>query len=298
MGKGTKIEKMALDVENLPIQCGEFTTTRKTKDKWLGDWYHEDGLAASVKETILDRTPKVKAAMYEIKGIIEDFRSQSISGSTGALDLWEMSVLPMLLNNAGTWTEISDESVNLLEELQNMFVRVIMHLPISTPKPVLTFDTGLLSMRHRIMAAKLNLAFFLRFCGADHLASQVYSEQLLRGWPGLSQEVAMLCETLGIQNVNKLRDNEMSAVMWKKTVNDAVWLNNEKCIKEDIANIYKKLQNIKDDNFGRKEYLSSKSIGNCRMTMRVRSHMVKVKQNFKKDVFGFNQKLLIWSELL
>ena len=91
-----------------------------------------------------------------------------------------------------------------------------MHLPISRPKPVLTFDTGLLSMRHRIMAAKLNLAFFLRFCGADHLASQVYSEQLLRGWPGLSQEVAMLCDTLGIQNVNKLRDSEMSAVMWKK----------------------------------------------------------------------------------
>ena len=83
MGRGTKIEKMALDVENQPIQCGDFTTTRKIKDKWLGDWYHEDGLAASVKETILDRTPKVKAAMYEIKGIIEAFRSQSISGSTG-----------------------------------------------------------------------------------------------------------------------------------------------------------------------------------------------------------------------
>ena len=74
-----------------------------------------------MKETILDRTPKVKAAKYEIKGIIEDFRSQSICGSTGALDLWEMSVLPMLLNNADTWTEISDESINLLEELQNMF---------------------------------------------------------------------------------------------------------------------------------------------------------------------------------
>ena len=91
----------------------------------------------------------------------------------------------------------------------------------------------------------------------------------------------MLCETLGIQNVNKLRDNEISAVMWKKTVNDAVWINNEKCIKEDIANNYKKLQNIKNDNFGRKDYLSSKSIENCRMNMRVRSHMVKVKQNFK-----------------
>ena len=98
----------------------------------------------------------------------------------GALDFWKLSVLPMLLNNTGTWTEISDDSIELLEELQNMFVRSLMHLPVSTPKPVLTFDTGLLSMRHRIMASKLNLAFYLRFCSDGHLASQVYSEQIRR----------------------------------------------------------------------------------------------------------------------
>ena len=93
----------------------------------------------------------------------------------GALDLWELSVLPMLLNNAGTWTEISEDSIELLEELQNMFVRLLMHLPVSTPKHVLIFVTGLLSMRHRIMDSKLNLAFYLRFCGEGHLSRQVYT---------------------------------------------------------------------------------------------------------------------------
>ena len=42
-----------------------------------------------------------------------------------------------------------------------------------------------------------------------------------------------------------------------------------------------KLQDLRNDNFGRKEYLASKSIDNCRMRMRVRSNMVKVKENFK-----------------
>ena len=45
-----------------------------------------------------------------------------------------------------------------------------------------------------------------------------------------------------------------------KTVNDAVWIHNGKCFKEDIANNYKKLQDIKDDSFGRKDYLSSKAM--------------------------------------
>ena len=34
-------------------------------------------------------------------------------------------------------------------------------------------------------------------------------------------------------------------------------------------------------NFGRKEYLASKSIDNCRMMMRMRSKMMNVKENFK-----------------
>ena len=125
----------------------------------------------------------------------------------GALDLWELSVLPILLNNSSIWTQISDDSIELFEELQNMFVRLLMHLPISTPKPVLTLDTGLLSMSHGIMAAKLNLAFYLRFCGDGHPASQVYSEQVQQGWAGLSQEVAIISKELGIQNVNLIRDN-------------------------------------------------------------------------------------------
>jgi hypothetical protein len=281
MGKGEARQKMEKEVIENPIMCGSFSTPRKTKDKWLGDLFHEDGLSASVNATILERTPRAKAAMFEIKGIIEDFRSQCIGGTMGALDLWELSVLPMLLNNSSTWTQISDDSIELLEELQNMFVRLLMHLPVSTPKPVLTFDTGLLSMRHRIMAAKLNLAFYLRFCGDGHLASQVYSEQVRRGWPGLSQEVAIICEELGIQNVNLLRENEISLNTWKSIVRKAVWKHNEIMLKDKIVINYDKLQDLKNDNFGRKDYLSSKSIDNCRMMMRMRSKMVNVKENFK-----------------
>ena len=163
----------------------------------------------------------------------------------------------MLLNNSNTWTQISDSSIEQLEELQNMFVRVLLHLPVSTPKPVLTFDTGLLSMRHRIMSAKLNFAHYLRMCGEDNLAGQVYGEQLLRGWPGLSQEVADISTELGLENINNLEASQFSLSVWKTKVKAAVTNHNEQCLKDKMG---EKLKDIVNDSFGRKEYLSSKSI--------------------------------------
>ena len=102
-GKGQ--DKLQKDTTDYPIECVEFTTSMKIQDKWLGDILHQDGLAASTEATIKERTPQVKSAIFEIKGIIEDFRSQRIGGAVGALDLWELSVLPMLLNNSGTGLE-------------------------------------------------------------------------------------------------------------------------------------------------------------------------------------------------
>ena len=66
------------------MECGDFTTSNKIQDKWLGDILHHDGLAASTEATIKERTPRVKAAIFEIKGKIEVFRSQCIGGAVGA----------------------------------------------------------------------------------------------------------------------------------------------------------------------------------------------------------------------
>ena len=92
-GKGEDKKQMLIEIANQPITCGDFLTSMKTQDKWLGDIFNENGVTASVQATIQDRTPKVKAAIFEIKGIIDDFRSQCVGGAVGALDLWEMSVI-------------------------------------------------------------------------------------------------------------------------------------------------------------------------------------------------------------
>ena len=70
---------------------------------------------------------------------------QALGGMQGAWDLWELAIVPSLLKNCGVWTEISKATEDVLEELQNSFVRRMLHVPVSTPKDSLLSETGLLS---------------------------------------------------------------------------------------------------------------------------------------------------------
>ena len=77
-------------------------------------------------KTIEDRAGKVKIAMMEVKGIIEDFRMQAVGGILGAWDLWNTAILPSLIANCGTWTELPTKAVDLCDELHNLFLRIML----------------------------------------------------------------------------------------------------------------------------------------------------------------------------
>ena len=54
---------------------------------------------------------------------------QSLGGLRTALQLWELALVPSLMNNAETWVELPSEALGELEELQDMFLRLIFQVP-------------------------------------------------------------------------------------------------------------------------------------------------------------------------
>ena len=62
----------------MPLMFGDFPAKRKEADKYLGQTIHEDGLEASVKATIKERTGKIKGAIYLTKSIIETYQMQGV----------------------------------------------------------------------------------------------------------------------------------------------------------------------------------------------------------------------------
>ena len=61
-----------------PLICGSFEVQEKQFDKYLGEIFHSDGLSRSALETIRARTGKIKAVSFEIRAIIEDYRSEVV----------------------------------------------------------------------------------------------------------------------------------------------------------------------------------------------------------------------------
>ena len=103
----------------------------------------------SAQATVQERAGRIKGATLEIKGIIEDFKMQSISGMMAAWELWERALIPSLLSGSGTWFGLKKNTkvIDMCDDLQNFFWRVMLTVPESCPKIALRSETGMLGMK-------------------------------------------------------------------------------------------------------------------------------------------------------
>ena len=73
-----------------------------------------------------------------------------VGGIAAGIEIWELAIMPFLMNNSETWVEISLKTIDHLDNLQNMFYRYLLATPRSCPIPALLWETGGLLMEHRI----------------------------------------------------------------------------------------------------------------------------------------------------
>lgn len=132
------------EINQRPLIYDNFNMKQSSEEKWLGDMLSDAGLSKSVEATVKSRYGRILSAIFEIKSVVEDLRMQMIGGIKCGLDIWEMALIPSLTNNCGTWTEISSQAIDSLNELQNMFLRNLFAVSQSCPKPALCWDTATL----------------------------------------------------------------------------------------------------------------------------------------------------------
>ena len=140
-------ESVARELEVSPLWCGSFKLNQKESDKYLGQIIHEDGLGRSALATVEERRGKIKGATMEIKSLIEDFQMQAMGGLMTAWELWEKALVPSLLSGAGTWIGDIRAAVDICDDLQNFFWRVILKVPESCPKMALRCETKQIGMK-------------------------------------------------------------------------------------------------------------------------------------------------------
>ena len=223
------------------------------------------GLADCVTETVNSKLGKIRGASLEIALVVNDWRARQVGGMETALMLWESCCIPSLLHGAGTWMEISSATEKQLNKLQCWYIRLILQIGPGSPVAALNFTFSLLDMKIRIWREKLLMIIHIRDLDKESLANRVYEEQKAKKWPGLAQETQVICEQLGVEDCNTTR---LSKIEYRKLVTAACHKKNEEIIRNGASE--KKCQRIKDEPYGKKEYISSKTISDARKWFKTR----------------------------
>ena len=268
-------EQVNEQLETCELTLGTFKVKRKVCDKYLGQILHTEGNRASIEATIKEREGRIKGAIFEVKGIIEDFQMQAIGGMMSAWELWEKAMVPSLLSGSGTWVGATKHEYEACDKIQDLFWRVMLEVPDSCPKIALRAETRMIGMKHRVWQHKLLLLRRIQKQSMETLSRQILNVQQANQWPGLAAEVKDICRELGIPDINgrEVSDGE---------VKTAILEHHDRLLIEEVENS-KKMRQHAQDNFKKvQDYLKGKSVDNCRMAFRIRCEMVKeVRGNFK-----------------
>ena len=204
IGRERRRLEIMKELSHKPLQlCGK-AMVHATSVKYHGDIISENELSDSVNLTVNSRKGLVTKAIYEIRCIVDDCRSHIVGGLVAGMNIWEMSVLPMLLYNSETWQEISRTTLKTLENLQIRFLRSLFSVGTGCPIPLLYSESGMLLMEFRILEKKLMFLHHLYHLEESSLAKEVVHIQTSNGLPGIVEECNELLVKLGTSNIKDL----------------------------------------------------------------------------------------------
>ena len=81
-------------------------------------------VAESVTETVNKRIAIASKAIYEMRTVIEDCRAEAAGGILVGFQLWQSSILPMVLHGCQTWSAIPRQILKALYNLGLKHIRV------------------------------------------------------------------------------------------------------------------------------------------------------------------------------
>ena len=228
IGKKKNIERIRSEIEKNPLIYKDNVVKEKTTEKWLGSSINAAGLKESTISTI-----------KETISIIEDSRLNCLGALKCAKEIWELAIIPTLLNNAEIFSVEDLKVFKILEDFQSKFWRGILSLPKSCPLPALTYESNSMLMKYRVYNKIMNFAKHIFSQNDDTLCKQVMNEQIKNNWSGLSSKASKICEEL---NVAGLYDSNIRKKEFKVNVKKACAQMNENQLKEQISS-YKKWLN-------------------------------------------------------
>ena len=109
--------------------------------KILGDFICLD-LGESVHQTVMRRLGLAKHAAYELRTIVEDTRANKIGGNNIAFEIFDASIVTMVLHNCESWVSIPKKTFRALTNFFNTFYCCIFCIGSGCPISNLYWQSG------------------------------------------------------------------------------------------------------------------------------------------------------------
>ena len=135
--------------------------------------------------------------------------------SLTAIKLFEAQVIPALLFNSESWIGITEDQISELQSFQDKFVRMLMRLPISTPKAIIHWDGGMELIKWRIATKKMMFLRKLMLKDKSNICRRAVMDETLLGVKGLGYECAEISSIVGLPD---LRFNKVSKGEIKRAI--------------------------------------------------------------------------------
>ena len=142
--------KDPLTYKNMPL-------TEKLTDKWLGSIINPSGVKESTVSTINERKGRINTIINETIAIIEDCRLNKIGATQSAKDIFQLAILPALLNNGELFFIHDPKIQKSLEEFQYKLWRGVLAIPKSCPLPAMLYESESWLLKYRVYSKIVNL---------------------------------------------------------------------------------------------------------------------------------------------
>ena len=283
IGEKKARKKLLEELKKDPIILDDHPMKVANSAKYLGDKLSEN-LSDSVSETVKMRVGLASSAIYEIRAVVDDRRAEAVASLPTAFMIWEMAVIPMLLNNADVWLGMKKKTMKELDKLQLKFLRLILAVGTGCPIPMLYAETGTMLMSNRVLLRKLLFLHHVATLPLSTLARQVYERECrqdpISSGVSLVRECQPYLEEFGVMNIQAYTKYQIKGIFKKK-----IFLKN-KCELIQMSEKYKKINTecFSRESFQMKSYFKTLSIQQSRLQFKLNAKMTpKIASNFHRD---------------
>ena len=248
-----------LHISKKPTQCynnlkaGKMTMKKATECSYLGDILSTTG---SLDSTIEQRRQKGIGLCSQIVGIVDGLSLGHFYYKISFM-FRECKLLNGILTNAEVWYPISEKQLEILENIDLMFIRKLLNGHSKTAKEAFYLETGLIPIRFVCIKRRIIYLHHVLNRPESEIIRKVYEVQknipTKNDWFGV---VKQNMEDLKI-NLSDKEISQMSKQKFKKIVNSAV----EKAAIDHlnkIARSHSKSENLIKTSLKREEYFEDK----------------------------------------